>query len=322
MQTSNIKQSIVVVTGMHRSGTSFTASLLQNAGLDIGQRLIGPRKDNVKGFFESVEFVEFHEMVLRSQGLHHVGWTSQKKIEVEAQYVEKAKEIISKNSQNQIWGWKDPRTTLFLDFWINLLPDANFLLIYRSPWEVVDSLYRRGDELFLAQPELAVKMWMHYNQQLLNFYDNFSGRCFLVSVYSIANKTEYFIKAINEKFKVNLNTPDKNIFEKSLFHTEVSDVHRSSLIGHYFPDALDIYQELNKREVLLSDDPDGTWLEQIKPSPDGAWAFQDWQKVRNLQRQVKSLRSQLERSQSQLQQIQTALQSLSSIANIDYSEED
>lgn len=322
MQNSNVKQSIFIVTGMHRSGTSFSASLLQSAGLDIGQRLIGPRKDNVRGFFESMDFVEFHETILRSQNLNHIGWTLQEEINVEGKYLEKAKEIISENSRSEIWGWKDPRTTLFLNFWESLLPEANFLLIYRSPWEVVDSLYRRGDEVFLEQPELAVKMWMHYNHKVINFYDRFPERCLLVSVYSIANKTEAFINAINTKFKINLSSPDPNIYEKSLFHTEVSDAHRSTLIGYYFPDALNMYQELNNREVLLGEPSDVSWLEQIKASPDRAWAFEDWLKARNLGKQVKSLRSQLERSQSQLQQIQTALESLSSIASIDFSEED
>ena len=72
----------------------------------------------------------------------------------------------------------------------------------------------------------------------------------------------------------------------------------------------------------LGDSPDVAWLEQIKPSSDGAWAFQDWLKVRNLEGQVKSLRSQLERTQSQLQQIQAGLKSLSSIVSTDLSEED
>jgi len=52
----------------------------------------------------------------------------------------------------------------FLRFWINLLPDANFLLIYRSPWKWLIPLSSR-DEIFLDQPELAVKIWMHYNQK-------------------------------------------------------------------------------------------------------------------------------------------------------------
>ena len=294
MPTTNIKQSILVVTGMHRSGTSLTASLLQSAGLDIGQNLVGPANGNVKGFFENQDFLEFHEMVLRSQEINDVGWTLQEQIDVEEQYVEKAKEIIYESSRSPIWGWKDPRTTLFLDFWLGLLPNANFLLIYRSPWEVVDSLYRRGDHIFFEHPELAVQIWMHYNQKLLAFYNQFSERCLLVSVYSIANQTQSFINAINAKFQVNLGSPASDIYEQSLFNTKVSDAHRATIIAHYFPQARDIYQELNTREEKIDQAPDLSWLEKIKSSPDRSWAFQDWVNIRHLERQVKNLRSELE----------------------------
>lgn len=192
------------------------------------------------------------------------------------------------------WGWKDPRTTLFLDFWENLLPTANYLLIYRAPWEVVDSLYRRGAPLFVEQPELAVKIWMHCNQKLLDFSAQFPDRCFLVSVYSIAKKIEQFITAITAKFRLNLNPPPTDIYDSSLFDTQVSNGHRPTLVAYYYPQALDIYQELNKREIPLSDAPDLSWLEQLKVLPDKAWAFSDWMHIRNLEQQVKSLKFELD----------------------------
>jgi len=322
MQTTNNKQSIFVIAGMPRSGTSFTTSLLQSAGLDIGKRLLEPAQGNVKGFFENRDFLEFHETVLRSQGIHDIGWTLQEKIDVEEQYVEQAKELITENSHLPIWGWKDPRTTLFLDFWLNLLPHANFILIYRSPWEVVDSLYRRGDPIFLEQPELAVKIWMHYNKKILEFYDKSSERCFLVSIYSIVNKTQDFINSINTKFQVNLGIPAADIYDRSLLQTQATDPHRPTLVSYYFSEALDIYQELNAREALSVKPPGQEWLEKIKSPPESVWAFQDWVNLRHLERQVKSLRAELERSQSQLQQMQTTLESMSSIANTDCSEED
>jgi hypothetical protein len=323
MPTSKIKQSIFIVTGMHRSGTSFTTSLLQSAGLDIGQRLIEPGPGNIKGFFESVDFVEFHEMVLRSQGLHDIGWTLQEKIDVEEQYIQKAKEIISKSSRSPMWGWKDPRTSLFLDFWVDLLPNANFILIYRSPWEVIDSLYRRGDPIFLEQPELAVKIWMHYNKRILEFYDKFTKQCFLVSIYSIVERTQAFINGINAKFQVNLVTSAADLYEQSLLQTAVLDVHRPTLVSYYFPQVLDIYQELTAREALSAESPehDQSWLKKIKSPPESVWAFQDWVNLRHLERQVKSLQGELERSQSQLQQIQAALDSMLNIANTGFPEE-
>lgn len=302
MQTNQIKQSVLVMTGMHRSGTSFTASLLQSVGLNIGKRLLEPSPENVKGFFENIDFIEFHKMVLKSQRLKDEEWTLEKRINVEEQDVEKAKEIIAKNSQAPIWGWKDPRTTLFLDFWESLLPEANFLLIYRSPWEVIDSLYRRGDGIYFQKPELAAITWIHYNQKLIEFYDKFPNRCLLVSVYSIVNNTQAFIDAINAKFQLNLGTPSLDIYDESLLNTQVSDTYRPTLVGHCFPQTLYIYRRLNTREVPLGKYPDLSWLEKIKPSLDMSGVFQDWMNIRALERKVKKLQVELEQTQVQLQQ--------------------
>ena len=307
MHTSQIKQSVLVITGMHRSGTSFTASLLQSAGLDIGQNLLGGRPGNVRGFFENIDFLEFHKMVLKSQRLNDEEWTIEEKFNVEERYVEIAQEIITKNSHAPIWGWKDPRTTLFLDFWENLLPDANFLLIYRSPWEVIDSLYRRGDRIFSQQPELAATMWIQYNEKIIEFYDKFPNRCLLASVDGIANNTPAFIDAINAKFKVNLASPSSDIYDQSLLHSQVSDTRRLTLVGHCFPKTLYIYRRLNTREVQLGNPPNVSWLEKIKPSLDMTEGFQDWLNIRTLERKVKRLQDKLEQTQFQLQQAQTEL---------------
>jgi hypothetical protein len=179
-----------------------------------------------------------------------------------------------------------------------LLPNANFILIYRSRWEVVDSLYRRGDPIFLEQPELAVKIWMHYNKKILEFYDQFAEQCFLVSIYSIVNHTQAFISGINVKFQVNLVTPAADLYEQSLLQTAVSDAHRPTLVSHYFPQALDIYQELTAREALSYESPehDQSWLKKIKSPPESVWAFQDWVNLRHLERQIKNLQVELERS--------------------------
>jgi len=311
MQSSKIKQSIFVITGMHRSGTSLTASLFKSMGVDLGQRLMEPGPGNIKGYFEDLDLVEFHRTILRSQCIDDSGWTLQEKIDVEEQYVEKAKEIISKKSLNSIWGWKDPRTTLFLDFWAELLPDANFVLMFRSPWEVVDSLYRRGnssDEIFLNHPILAVKLWIHYNQKVLDFYNKFPNRSLLISVYRVAQQTQSFVNVVNEKFQVDLVTSAVDVYEQSLLHIEGSSGQRPTLVSHYFPEALDIYKELSQREVRLDEGSDWSWIERIKSSPYRVWAFQDWVDIRSLKRQSESQKAELERAQSQQYQTQAELE--------------
>ncbi|MEG4119718.1 chromosome partitioning protein ParA, partial [Microcoleus sp. N9_B4] len=303
----NEKSSILIIASMHRSGSSLTASLLQSAGLHIGRKLLGADSVNIKGHFENIDFYEFHRAVLRSQAIIEDGWTLQDKINVEDRFVEQAQAIVAKNSVSRVWGWKEPRTTLFLDFWSDLLPEAKFLLIYRSPWEVVDSLYRRGDPAFQDQPELALKVWHQYNQIILDFYDHFSNRCLLANINSIVNFKESYIKAINQKFQTNLTAPESTVYDSSLFHAQPLDSYRPSLVNHYCPEAVEMYQELDARAWWPDETPNFSWRELIKPVYK-AEAFQEWVNTHNQERENKALRVQLENFQSQLHQTQGELE--------------
>ncbi len=301
------KTSTLIISSMHRSGSSLTASLLQTAGLHIGRRLGIGEEGNIKGYFENMEFWDFHRAVLESQGVDLDGWTLQEKIEVEDRFTDLAKEIVAQNSLSVHWGWKDPRTTLFLDFWAELLPEANFLLIYRAPWEVVDSLYRRGDSMFYDKPELAVKMWMHYNQKILNFYNRSSSRCLLVNLATIVNHSYNFIELANQRFQTNLVTPEMSIYDPSLIHTQSLDNYRPTLLDRYFPEAIQMYQELDARAWQPDGVPNFQWRELIEQSLYRFWPFQDWRNIRALEKDNKYLRSALEGSQAQLHQTQNQL---------------
>ena len=305
------KSDILVIISMHRSGSSLTASVLQSAGLHIGRKLIQGDENNIKGYYENLDFNDFHRRVLASQGVDENGWTLQEKIEVEDRFREEAKEIVAQASVSSVWGWKEPRTTLFLEFWADLLPSANFLLIYRSPWEVVESLYRQNHSLFKDQPELAVKLWKHYNQKIINFYNHSSSRCLLVNTKTLIQNPAASIEAINQKFKLHLAPPDASIYDPSLFRSQGLDSYRPSLIESQFPEAVNLYQELDSRAWFPQNNPDLSWRELIKPSPYRVWAFRDWVNVCKLEKENKKLCSQLEQleqSQSQLQQTENLLE--------------
>ena len=307
MSTNDSKPSVFIVTGMHRSGTSLTASLFQKVGVDIGKKLVGPAVGNVKGHFENVDFVEFHKSVLRSHGIDELGCTFEKTIPVAAEYVEIAKKLIADNQKtNKHWGWKDPRTALFWDFWLNLLPQANFICVYRSPWEVVDSLYRRGTDVsLLHNPEMAVKMWIHYNQQVLELHKHFPDRCLLANVYPIGNTPEFFIDRVNDKFNVNLGAIPADNFEESLLVNDIVKSHRPSLIEKYFPEALELYQVLEAEAGNLGSESKLAIDRVIHFPASPVWPFEDWLKIRLLEKQQKTSNSELKQWQEQFQQAQT-----------------
>jgi len=77
---------------------------------------------------------------------------------------------------------------------------------------------------------------MHYNKNFEFFYDKFSNRCLLVSVYSIAHKITSFIDAINAKFQVNLVNLNQIFMTVRYFILKYRMP--STLVGYYFPQAL------------------------------------------------------------------------------------
>ncbi|MGD1699650.1 glycosyltransferase [Dapis sp. BLCC M229] len=314
-----MKSKVFMITGMHRSGTSLTASLFQSVGVNIGEKLVGPEYGNIRGHFEDIEFVELHKGILCSQGIDDLGGNVEiKEIPVKKQYLKAAKRLI-KNRQEEnekkskSWGWKDPRTTLFLNFWLDLLPDAKFIFVYRSPWEVVDSIYRRGtDEKLLQQPEIAVKMWLDYNQRILDFYEQFSAQCLIGKVDSIGKNPESFIQAVNEKFEIDLAAPPPGNFAESLLVKDISETTKPSLIEKYFPQTLEVYQQLEKIGIggskefksqkqvrnseVSSESKTHSRQSKIKSELE-LWEFRDWLNIRGLEKQINSLETDVERWQ-------------------------
>jgi hypothetical protein len=302
MLNSTVISRSLIITGMHRSGTSLTASLLQSSQVDIGKNLLEGNFSNPRGHFEDLDFMQFHEQVLKSQGFGPEGWILDSQVSVPNSFLAVAEELIKTRQLKELWGWKDPRTTLFLNFWLELLPTSLFIFVYRNPWEVIDSLYRRGDHLFQGNPYLALQVWSNYNQALLNFYDHHSEQCILLNINSIGNSPTNFIQIVSRKLNLNLDV-NPEIFDSSLLHQEVSFSHRTQIITKYFPEVLELYQALNQRANNFDNNPE---IYQI-PNYDNnlieekICLLQDWQQNSNLSRCMQSLTQQLHNSQSQLE---------------------
>lgn len=161
----------LAITGMHRSGTSLTAATLQRAGLFIGHDLMPAFPGNAHGHFEDMEFVTLHRSILAANGQPTDGFDlAPGPIAVPDALADEAAAMVARRrGLGYPWGWKDPRTLLFLDFWAQVVPEATFFFLFRRPWEVVDSLLRRGDPAVVADPPLAVRLWIAYNERLLAF---------------------------------------------------------------------------------------------------------------------------------------------------------
>jgi hypothetical protein len=156
---------VIAILGMHRSGTSLLAGTLGECGLDLGE-VNASAPGNEKGNQESWLLMALHEDLLRQAG---GGWDRPPERPVVWGPLHKAIRdfAINRFAGSPLWGFKDPRTLLVLDGWLEALPALESVGIFRHPAEVAESLRTRTPARFTA--EKAFGLWLAYNRRLLDW---------------------------------------------------------------------------------------------------------------------------------------------------------
>jgi glycosyltransferase involved in cell wall biosynthesis len=160
---------VVVVLGMHRSGTSALTRGLQALGVSLGDNLMPASEgNNSKGFWEDLEIVALNDAVLAELGLswHSLGalrrdedfsrlLDSPLACEAEA-YLRRQLEL------HPCLGLKDPRMARLLPFWLVIFQRCQiepfFLISCRDPLSVSRSLKKR-DGFLLGK---SAYLWLEH----------------------------------------------------------------------------------------------------------------------------------------------------------------
>ena len=240
---SQARPPVLVVGGMHRSTTSLAASILTAAGLHLGDDLMGAGTGNEAGHFEDNDFYMLHQRILAANGLSLEGYTSAERIDVPATARDEAVALLARRrAAGRPWGWKDPRTVLFLDFWADLLPEARWLFVVRPPWEVVDSLFRRGDTAFRANPRFAAEVWVAYNRRILDFVHTRPDHTVVVTAADVITDHAGFVRRASDLLGMPLETPASQ-FRPDLYAAG-QPPHRAGLVRGAAPEAYELYRSL------------------------------------------------------------------------------
>jgi hypothetical protein len=246
----------LIITGMHRSGTSLIGSLMQSAGVHIGDKLLAGNSANPRGYFEDVDFYEFQEQLLRDRGQTYLYVNSPFEFEPTTAEIDRARQLIEERSQQPSWGWKDPRTSLFLSFWHQLLPDARFLFVYRHPLEVLLSLLRRGEFDTNLSPMAGLQAWQVYNAKILALCDEHPNRCLVVHIDGVIKNPTAFSDLIRNKLQID-SAPGPEEFARIYQGNELQKTPFSKnirvVLPKIFPGLLEMYQHLNRVADLPSD---------------------------------------------------------------------
>ncbi|MGZ3776222.1 MAG: hypothetical protein ACXVI9_01105 [Mucilaginibacter sp.] len=242
-----MQSKVLIVTGMHRSGTSLITNWLFHCGLQVGEHLVGAGDGNKEGHYEDVEFLRIHEEILAGNGYPPTGLIHHKPIHISEYQLEKLKAILKvKKHHFDQWGWKEPRTCLFLDVYRKLIPGAKYFVIVREytavvnsllkrDFDILDSVYRQRSFFTRLKWELFKKngkrksyyqnnaseylqVWIDYNEHILNMLGDIPVEDYLVINYSLLEQRDSDVFSfLTNKWDFKLKYfPFLKVYKKSL----------------------------------------------------------------------------------------------------------
>jgi hypothetical protein len=159
-----MQRHVLLVLGMHRSGTSALTGAVAKLGAFPGTQLMPATADNAEGYWECAPIVHLNDQLLLRLGARWdsvaplpAGWMSLPLIEVVREYA--ARTVASEFGDSKFAVLKDPRICRLVPFWRSVFETAGFtvscVLMLRRPMEVAASLARRDQ----FAPEKSLSMW-------------------------------------------------------------------------------------------------------------------------------------------------------------------
>ncbi len=169
-------RSLVVVLGMHRSGTSLLANFLDGLKVHLGNELLPADENNPEGYWEHAGIVRLHEEILELLDRQWIGskgslpypaqcWRGPALAPRRARLTQIVAREVS--SAGGLWGFKDPRTSRLLPMWKEIFRSLDlepiYLLAIREPNAVTASVVAR-DRIPAARAQLQ---WLAHNLDAL-----------------------------------------------------------------------------------------------------------------------------------------------------------
>lgn len=211
----------VMICGFHRSGTSMTGQIMHNAGLLLDRNPLTAHPSNPDSHFESDIAVKLHNDIFKD---NHTDWLlcnydiTNNTFEVSSANRARAEALVAKYEHAEPWGFKDPRSSLFLDLWSDVLQRPRVIMVYRHFGQCQNSLLKRASESLVNQPQvdtdsarlwqnshLSISAWVHYNNQLIKYAQANPKDCVVVSQEALVNGFD-LVTEVNTRFNLMLDS--------------------------------------------------------------------------------------------------------------------
>jgi hypothetical protein len=160
----------IIVLGMHRSGTSCVSGLLEKCGAYFAPKELdlGRSAENPKGFWERKDLRRVCDQTLYAGGADwdrpHGFSTANLSPEAADTAQKEFLQIFKELDRQDAWFIKEPRLCLLMPLLQALLDEPVYVLVYRNPVEVAESLRKRNN---IPLP-VGVALWERYMTEALN----------------------------------------------------------------------------------------------------------------------------------------------------------
>ena len=249
----------LILTGMHRSGTSAVARLVQSMGFHVGSNLLAATENNRHGHFEEAGFIHFHDQLIsrffpdRAPFCEWLPLTDAETVHTDGDRAD-AQELWQGHLASGNSAWKDPRTSLFLDLWLNVLPEAKAIICLRHPYQVHLSLLRRGEPFLHVDYSAGIRGWTVYNERIRRVLAHYPAD----RVLAVDVEAEFRQPApLAEKLARFLNVPLRSNAWESItpqdFHFENDLGPALENFAAYFPEAAALHHRLQQANFRPTD---------------------------------------------------------------------
>ena len=181
---------VVVVTGMHASGTSLVAHCLREMGVYMGEQFMGP----VKGMptWEDKLFFRLNAVLLAHAGGN---WSRPPAMERISEVCQQTKTAVLmtvsvrlREHSCQLWGWKDPRNCLTVHVWHPLLTEPRYICTRRDHDAIARSILARG------RSKMSHAEWVdlarEYDRRVQTFLKSVSAPRFQIQFEDLIHKAK------------------------------------------------------------------------------------------------------------------------------------
>ena len=219
---------LIVVLGMHRSGTSAVTRALQVMNVELGDKLMPAADgDNPKGFFEDTDIYKLNVEMLQAlridwYSLAPIGEHDVETLRSRAFFLRAVELLNSKCANSPVFAFKDPRIAKLLPFWKAVFDHCQFGVSYvvtvRHPRSVANSLVKRnGFDL-----EKGYLLWLEYVLRIAAW--TAGQRCAYVDYDRLVEQPVAQLKRLAKVLALKVNKPAladyKNGFlDQTLRHT-------------------------------------------------------------------------------------------------------